>query len=575
MQKRWFVKSTSESTTVESLRSALKIDRISAELLLQRGIRSFQEAEAFFEPKLEDLHNPFKMKDMDRAVDRLQKAISEKKKVLLFGDYDVDGTTAVALLYSFLKKEMEVDYYIPDRYQEGYGLSMKGIEYAAGQGIDLVITLDCGVKSTDLISAAKEMGIDFIVCDHHTPGDLLPDAIVLDPKRKDCEYPYKELSGCGVGFKLLQAYLIRNKRPADELWPFLDLLALSIGADIVDVTGENRILAHHGLKTLNQSPRTAFKELIELAGKSYPLNLTDVVFTIAPRINAAGRLRSGRYAVELMISDDREAIRQLAIEINEDNKDRRVLDEAITREALAQIEQDPEFKNRISTVVWKEGWHKGVVGIVASRLIEQHYRPTIVLTSINGLLTGSARSVKGVDLYHVLDQCAHLLEQFGGHTHAAGLTLRQENLEEFKELFDKKVAEMLPKEMRVEEQVIDLTISFEEIFRSSEDRMKLPELMKRLQRFEPHGPGNMRPVFSSDNVLSRDLRVLKDKHLKLQIFQPDSDVVLDAIGFNLADKEDSVTYGMPYDVVYTMEVNRWQNREMLQLNIKDVRDTLS
>lgn len=574
MQKRWFVKSTSESTTVESLRSALKIDRVSAELLLQRGIRSFQEAEAFFEPKLEDLHDPFKMKDMDRAVDRLQKAISEKKKVLLFGDYDVDGTTAVALLYSFLRKEMEVDYYIPDRYQEGYGLSMKGIEYAAGQGIDLVITLDCGVKSTDLISAAKEMGIDFIVCDHHTPGDLLPDAIVLDPKRKDCEYPYKELSGCGVGFKLLQAYLIWNERSAEELWPFLDLLALSIGADIVDVTGENRILAYHGLKILNQSPRTAFRELIELAGKSYPLNLTDVVFTIAPRINAAGRLRSGRYAVELMISDDGEAIRQLALEINEDNRERRVLDEAITREALAQIEQDPGFKNRISTVVWKEGWHKGVVGIVASRLIEQHYRPTIVLTSINGILTGSARSVKGVDLYHVLDQCAHLLEQFGGHTHAAGLTLREENLEEFKELFDKKVAEMLPKEMRVEEQVIDLTISFAEIFRSSEDRMKLPELMKRLQRFEPHGPGNMRPVFSSENVLSRDLRVLKDKHLKLQIFQPHSDVVLDAIGFNLADKEDSVTFGMPYDVVYTMEVNRWQNREMLQLNIKDVRDTL-
>lgn len=572
MQKRWFIKSTPESTDVEQFRSELKIDRITAELLLQRGIQSYKEALAFLEPKLEDLHDPFLMKDMDRAVARISNAIDENQKILLFGDYDVDGTTAVALMYSFLKKEVSVEYYIPDRYKEGYGLSRQGIEFAEQNNFDLIISLDCGIKSVELIAQAKEKGIDFIVCDHHTPGDVLPDAIVLDPKRKDCEYPYKELSGCGVGFKLLQGYLKRSDRSYNELWPLLDFLALSIGADIVDVTGENRILAYYGLKVLNKRPRTAFKELVELAGKSFPLNLTDVVFTIAPRINAAGRLRSGRYAVELMTSENIDEIRALAREIDAYNLERRSLDQTITKEALALIESDEDFDKKVTTLVWKEGWHKGVVGIVASRLIEHHYRPTIVLTEVDGKLTGSARSIEGVDLYQALSNCADLLEQFGGHTHAAGLTIKKENLEAFIDRFDKEVAKVITKEMMTEEQVIDLSVHFSEIYNQGEDRMKLPQLIKRLRRFEPHGPGNMRPVFTSVNVLSKDIRVLKEKHLKIRMFQPDADLMIDAIGFNLGNKEDVVTYGLPYEVAYTLEINRWNNRENLQLNIKDLRE---
>lgn len=572
MQKRWFIKSTPESTDVEQFRSELKIDRITAELLLQRGIQSYEEALAFLEPKLEDLHDPFLMKDMDRAVARLSKAIDENQKILLFGDYDVDGTTAVALMYSFLKKEVSVEYYIPDRYKEGYGLSLQGIEFAEQNNFDLIISLDCGIKSVELIAQAKEKGIDFIVCDHHTPGDVLPDAIVLDPKRKDCEYPYKELSGCGVGFKLLQGYLKQSDRSYNELWPLLDFLALSIGADIVDVTGENRILAYYGLKVLNKRSRTAFKELVELAGKSFPLNLTDVVFTIAPRINAAGRLRSGRYAVELMTSENIDEIRALAREIDAYNLERRSLDQTITQEALALIESDEDFDKKVTTLVWKEGWHKGVVGIVASRLVEHHYRPTIVLTEADGKLTGSARSIEGVDLYQALSNCADLLEQFGGHTHAAGLTIKKENLEAFIDRFDKEVAKVITKEMMTEEQVIDLSVHFSEIYNQGEDRMKLPQLIKRLRRFEPHGPGNMRPVFTSVNVLSKDIRVLKEKHLKIRMFQPDADLMIDAIGFNLGNKEDMVTYGLPYEVAYTLEINRWNNRENLQLNIKDLRE---
>jgi single-stranded-DNA-specific exonuclease len=574
MQKKWLVKSPIDSTTVEDFRSKLKVDRIVAELLLQRGINTYDEAEAFFRPDLEELHDPFLMKDMDRAVKRLVEAINGKQKILLFGDYDVDGTTAVASLYSFLKIETLVDYYIPDRYKEGYGLSYEGIDFALEHDFDLVIALDCGIKSIEEIEYAASHGLDFIVCDHHTPGDVLPDCIVLNPKRKDCEYPYKELSGCGVGFKLLQAFVKDQKLPQDRIWTLLDFVALSIGADIVEVTGENRILCHHGLKLLNEVPRPAFKELLILAKRSFPVTLTDVVFTIAPRINAAGRLRSGKYAVQLMISHDTDEITSVAQAINEDNENRRKLDSEITEAALTQIENDPDYDSKVTTVVYDEYWHKGVVGIVASRLIEKSYRPTIVLTLSNGVITGSGRSINGVDLYSALEKCSDLLEQFGGHTHAAGMTLMPENLDTFKQRFNEAIAESITPADLIEEQDVDMEIDFNEIFRPEENRLKIPRLKRILRQFEPHGPGNMKPVFVSKNVYSTSSRVLKDAHLKLSMTQPPHDLVIDGIGFNMPEKEEETASGLPFDIAYTMEINSWNNRETLQLNLKDIRPTI-
>lgn len=574
MQKKWLVKSAIDSTVVEEFRSTLKVDRIVAELLLQRGISTFEGAQAFFRPDINELHDPMLMKDMDRAVERLTTAVQNKQKILLFGDYDVDGTTAVATMYSFLKDRAEVDYYIPDRYKEGYGLSIQGIDYAKKNGCELIICLDCGIKSIDEVAYAKECGIDFIICDHHNPGKTLPDCIVLDPKRNDCVYPYKELSGCGVGFKLLQGYCQQNNIDIDELWPLLDFLALSIGADIVEVTGENRVLCYHGLQRLNEKPRAAFKELLLLANREFPVTLTDVIFTIAPRINAAGRLRSGKYAVELMITDDLHAIRTLANEINEDNQNRRELDQQITEEAKAQIENDEDFENKVTTVVFDESWHKGVVGIVASRLIESHYRPTIVLTQSNGLITGSARSVSGFDIHEALTKCEDILEQFGGHKYAAGMTLKPENLNAFKAKFNEVVAALVTPSDLVEEQKVDLEIAFNEIFKPEENRMKIPRLKRILAQFEPHGPGNMKPVFVSTNLYSTDARLLKDAHLKLSMTQPPYDLIVDGIGFNMPEKMDDVASGVPFDLAYTLEVNRWRERETLQLNIKDVRGTL-
>lgn len=574
MQKKWLVKSPIESTTVDELRSKLKVDRIVAELLLQRGIATFEDAEAFFRPDIEQLHDPFLMKDMDRAIKRLVEAVNKKQKILLFGDYDVDGTTAVASLYSFLKIETSVDYYIPDRYKEGYGLSYEGIDYALEYDFDLVVTLDCGIKSIEEIEYANSHGLDFIVCDHHTPGDELPDCIVLNPKRRDCEYPYKELSGCGVGFKLLQAFVAEQKIGQDRLWELLDFVALSIGADIVEVTGENRVLCYHGLKRLNENPRPAFKELLTLAKRSFPVTLTDVVFTIAPRINAAGRLRSGKYAVQLMTSRDIDEIRNVAQAINEDNENRRKLDSDITLEAIEQIENDEFYDKRVTTVVYNEYWHKGVVGIVASRLIEKSYRPTIVLTLSNGVITGSARSIPGVDLYAALERCEDLLEQFGGHKHAAGMTMLPENLEKFKIRFNEVIAEVVTPADMIEELQVDLEIDFDEIFLPEENRMKIPRLKRILMQFEPHGPGNMKPVFVSKNVFATSSRVLKDHHLKLSMTQPPHDLVIDGIGFNLAEKDEETASGLPFDIAYTMEVNRWNNHETLQLNLKDIRASI-
>ncbi|MFT5778490.1 MAG: single-stranded-DNA-specific exonuclease [Crocinitomicaceae bacterium] len=574
MQKRWFVRTSKNSTTVEEFRSSLKVDAIVAELLLQREIDTFEKAEKFFRPTLEQLHDPFLMKDMDRAVTRLQSAIENGEKVMLYGDYDVDGTTSVALLYTLLKEHVEqLEFYIPDRYAEGYGVSEKGIQFAIDEGVKLIITLDCGIKALAQVEQAITNGVEVIVCDHHRPGAQLPNGIILDPKRKDCNYPFDELSGCGVGFKLMQALYTRNEWSFDPLWSNLDLLAISIGADLVPVVGENRALCFLGMKQLNDAPRAAFREMLILANRTFPVTLTDVVFTIAPRINAAGRLRSGKHAVELMISNDIDEIRKIASEINTDNLERRELDKEITAEALEMLEEYP--KERCTNVVFKENWHKGVVGIVASRIIEKFYKPTIVLTESNGEITGSARSVRDFDVHDAIEKCSELLGKFGGHKYAAGLSLKKENLEAFKEKFESVVANSIDKELLIPEQEIDVELSFDQIFGPEENRLKIPRIKRVLRQFEPHGPGNMKPVFISKNVFSTDVRLLKEAHLKLSMAQPDSDIILEGIGFSMPEKVDDVASGMPFDVVYTLEINRWRDRESIQLNIKDIRSSVT
>ncbi len=575
MQKKWLIKSPPDDTDTGQLRSVLKIDRTLAGLLLQRGISGYESARDFFRPSLDALHDPFLMHDMDRAADRLARAIRGKERILLFGDYDVDGTTAVSMMYLFLRElNPEVYYYIPDRYAEGYGLSDQGIDHAVEKNCTLMISLDCGIRSVEKIARAMKHGIDFIVCDHHQPGPQLPDCIILDPKKEQCHYPFSELSGCGVGFKLLDA-LCRKYLPGEQsrLFTFLDFLAVSIGADLVPVSGENRILSYYGLRRINEQPRTSFTALLEVAERALPLTLTDVVFVIAPRINAAGRIRSGKYAVEMMTSEDGHEIRQLAAEINDDNLERRKLDAEITAEALALIEADQNFHSRRSTVVFQDNWHKGVIGIVASRLIEVHFRPTIVFTRQDDHYTGSARTVNDFDIHAALCHCEDLIVQFGGHTHAAGLTVHADKLEAFCERFEAVVAEHLLPEDHVPRQEADYKLNFDELFMKEENRMKLPRFKRILDQFEPFGPGNMKPLFLSENVFATDQRILKDKHLKLSVVQPDADLCIEAIGFNMADKAELVASGLPFDMIYTLESNTWNNKTTLQLNIKDIRST--
>lgn len=575
MEKKWNIRDRIDKTRVEQFRSELKIDPIVAELLLQRNVSNYDDAEAFFRPKLEELHDPFLMKDLEKAVQRLMKAMQQNQRILFFGDYDVDGTTAVALMYSFFSSiYSNIDFYIPDRYKEGYGLSADGILYAKETEVSLIVALDCGIKSVELVEYAKSLEIDFIICDHHEPGEQVPNCLVLDPKQADCSYPYKELCGCGVGFKLLQGFCQKAKVPLNELYQYLDFVAISIGADIVPVTGENRILAHHGIRMLNEEPRVSFHTLLKLAKKSFPVTLTDVVFSIAPRINAAGRIHSGRIAVELMTTKDLDTIRKIANEIDAYNTQRRELDADITQEALSQIQNDLTYNTKKSTVVFSESWHKGVVGIVASRLIETHFRPTIVLTAHEGKITGSARTINQFDIYNAISACDHLLDQFGGHKHAAGLTLKQENLIPFIHQFDEIVQNTIAQDDLVPMEHVDIEIEFNSIFTSLENRMQIPKLKRILKQLEPHGPGNMKPVFVTKNAFSVDVSVLKEKHLKLRITQPNTDIVIDAIGFNMADKLDLVAAGLPFDILYTMESNYWNEKETLQLNLKDIRSTL-
>ena len=561
---RWNLKSKPEKEKVQALQNALQVDEIIATLLVQRGIETFEQAKTFFRPTLEDLHNPYLMKDMDKAVSRIEKAIANNENILVFGDYDVDGTTAVSLVSSYLRSFYpNVATYIPDRYNEGYGISYLGIDYAEDNNVSLIIALDCGIKSINHVNYAKAKNIDFIICDHHRPGDILPDAIaVLDPKREDCSYPYDELCGCGVGFKLIQALAENKNQTIEDLLPYLDLVATAIAADIVPITGENRVLAKFGLEVINSNPRPGIKALIQNVKKKV-LTITDVVFIVAPRINAAGRVKHGNEAVALLTEYNLEQAEQFASEIEQHNSDRKELDKQITKEALLQIEENNE-QNRFSTVVYQENWHKGVIGIVASRLVEKYYRPTIVFTKSGDKLAASARSVKDFDVYNALEACAEHLEQFGGHMYAAGMTLKEENYENFKNAFEKVVQETIHPDLLIPEIAVDLEMNFSDLDE---------KFMRILKQFEPFGPENMTPVFLSKNIIdSGYAKTLGNdaEHLKAFVKQHNSPN-FNAIGFGLGDKINLVKNRNPFEAVYVLEENEWNGTVSLQLQLRDVR----
>lgn len=574
MQKRWLLSPSPDAEKAQLLSQALNIHKKLAEILVSRGIFDFESARTFFRPELSQLHDPFLMADMEKAVQRINTAIKNNERILIFGDYDVDGTTSVALVYSFLHQHYpHLDFYIPDRYAEGYGVSFKGIDYAADNGISLIIALDCGIKSLDKISYAKQKGIDFIVCDHHLPGDVLPDALCLDPKRKDCAYPYKELSGCGVGFKLLQAWCIFNNVDPNSLFGYIDFCAVSIAADIVPLTGENRILAFYGLKKLNDDPSLGLGTLLQFASKKREVTITDLLFVVGPRINAAGRITSGRFAVELMVSKDETKAVEFAAHVNENNIERRQLDKKITQEALDIIQNSSFLQNSKSTVLFKPDWHKGVIGIVASRVTEHYYRPTIMLTESNGKATGSARSVKDYDIHAAIEQCADLLEQFGGHKYAAGLTLKLENIDAFVQRFEAIVSKEILPEQLIPSIEIDAELDFETLFEDMQDG--LPKFYRVMKQMAPFGPGNLNPVFITRGVLDAgNARVVGETHLKCWLYHPSKPhLKIDGIGFGLSHFVSVLTNQKPVDIVYSLEENEWNGKVNLQLNIKDIRLT--
>ncbi|WP_291114354.1 single-stranded-DNA-specific exonuclease RecJ [Flavobacterium sp. UBA6135] len=561
---RWTLKPKPDSQLVSQLANQLNVSTLIATLLIQRGITTYEDARQFFRPNLEDLHNPYLMKDMDKAVNRIEKAIANQENILVFGDYDVDGTTAVSLVSSYLRSFYpNVATYIPDRYDEGYGISLKGIDFAEDNSMSLIIALDCGIKSVDKIAYANSKKIDFIICDHHRPGDELPEAVaVLDPKRSDCNYPYDELCGCGVGFKLIQALAQNRNQTIDDLLPYLDLVATAIGADIVPITGENRILAKFGLDVINSSPRPGIQALIQNLKKK-KLTITDVVFIIAPRINAAGRIKHGNYAVQLLTEFDLEQASTFAAEIETFNIDRKDLDKQITKEALVQIEKNQEQKN-FTTVVYQEDWHKGVIGIVASRLTETYYRPTLVFTKSGDKLAASARSVKDFDIYNALEACSQHLEQFGGHMYAAGMTLKEENYLKFKETFEKTVQKTIHPDLLIPEITVDAEILLEEIN---------PKLIRILNQFEPFGPENMTPVFLSHNVIDTGYGKTigqNEEHLKLFVKQKNSEG-FGVIGFGLGDKFELTKNKTPFDLVYCIDENEFNGNVTVQLRVKDLR----
>lgn len=552
---------------IKRLSAELNVSMLVASLLVNRGIKTFNEAKIFFRPQLSMLHDPFLMKDMDKAVSRLNKAINNKEKVLIYGDYDVDGTTSVSLVYMFLKNYYDnLDFYIPDRYSEGYGVSFKGIDFAAENGFSLIIALDCGIKSHDKVEYAKSKGIDFIICDHHRPDEVIPDAAaVLDPKREDCLYPYDELPGCAIGFKFMQAFAEQNKYSTDILYSYLDLVAIAIAADIVPITGENRLLAYYGLKLLNEQKRPGIQAIIEKSGVSRRLNVTDVVFMIAPRINAAGRMKSGRDAVQLLISSTKEEAMEHSGTLESHNRDRKDMDKTITDHAVEIITGDQSYSGRKSTVVYHPDWHKGVIGIVASRLIDKHfYRPTIVLTNSNGKVAGSARSVKDFDVYSAIEKCSDLLEQFGGHMYAAGLTLSPENVDAFIAKFEETVSSTIKPHMLEREMEIDAEISLSEI---SERTLRI------IKQFEPFGPGNLSPMFATHNVFIHDnsrARIVGNNHLKLSVTQKGLKNELPAIAFNFGENLPKISGRNPFSICYHIEENDFNNQKTIQLNVKDM-----
>ncbi len=562
-------------TAARQLSEELNCPQLIANLLVSRGISTFDEAKDFFRPDLSKLHDPFLMRNMHEAVRRIAQALENQERILIFGDYDVDGTTAVAQMVIALSAwGFDVDFYIPDRYTEGYGVSTQGIDYALSQNCELFIALDCGTKAIEKIRYAKSKGLDVIVCDHHKPGNELPDAILLNHKQEDCPYPFKELSGCGIGFKLLQALAQQLDFDKTVYWDLLDLNALSIGADIVPVYGENRILAYHGLKQINEKPlRVGLRALLEQANKSRPLSLSNVVFTIAPRINAAGRMESGRTAVELMISENLIQAREVAQNIEEFNTERRQLDQDITEEILAHLEADARFADRSSTVVYGENWKKGVIGIVASRLIERYYRPTVVLTkSDDEHAVGSVRSVHNFDVHDALTACAEHLVQFGGHMYAAGLTIRIDQIEAFKISFEAYVAQNIVENQRVEPLTIDAEIELESFFENEESISPLPKVMRLLKQFEPHGPENMRPVFLAKSCfLNPDrTRIVGDKHLKTEIYVPGKMFGISAIGFNMGEHLELALSGSAIDIAFVLEENIFQGTCSMQAQIRGI-----
>ena len=561
---RWTIKPKPIQDKIKNLAQALNVENFVATLLIQRGIETFEEAKHFFRPSLDHLHDPYLMKDMDKAVERIERAIRNQERILVFGDYDVDGTTAVSLVSSYLKSYYpDVATYIPDRYNEGYGISFLGIDFADDNGFTLIIALDCGIKSIDHVAYAKVRNIDFIICDHHRPGSFLPEAAaVLDPKRDDCDYPYDELCGCGIGFKLIQALAKNRNQNIDDLVPYLDLVATAIAADIVPMTGENRVLAHFGLQVINSDPRPGIKALIFQLKKKI-LDITDVVFIIAPRINAAGRIKHGNHAVELLTEFDFDQAQQFAAEIEAYNSERKDLDKVITQEALQQIEKNNE-KARFTSVVFQENWHKGVIGIVASRLIETYYRPTLVFTKSGDKYAASARSVKGFDVYNALEACAEHLEQFGGHMYAAGMTLKEENYMLFKEAFEKEVEKTIHPDMLIPEITIDAEIDFSDI---------TPKLIRILKQFEPFGPLNMTPIFLTTDV--KDTGYGKpmgkeNEHIKLFVKQNGSEGI-PAIGFGLGANYDLTSNQKSFQMAYCIDENEWNGQTSMQLRLKSIR----
>ncbi|APY08379.1 single-stranded-DNA-specific exonuclease RecJ [Winogradskyella sp. J14-2] len=561
---RWTLKPKPDTSKVEALKNALQVDDIVATLLLQRGIETFKDAKTFFRPSYNDLHNPYLMKDMDKAVARVEQAITEGENILVYGDYDVDGTTAVALMSSYLKtRTANVATYIPDRYEEGYGVSYQGIDFAHDNDFTLIIALDCGIKAIEKIAYAKEKGIDFIICDHHRPGNEIPDAVaVLDPKREDCEYPFKELCGCGVGFKLITALASGQGQTTEDLTEYLDLVATAIGADIVPIVGENRALAYFGLQVINNNPRPGIKAIIAEVKKE-ELSIIDVVFIVAPRINAAGRMKHGNHAVTLLTETDFNLAASYAVDIDQFNTDRKETDRLITEEALLQIEKNEE-QDRFTTVVYNENWHKGVIGIVASRLTETYYRPTLVFTKSGERLAASARSVKGFDVYNALEACSEFIEQFGGHKYAAGLTLLPENYEAFKAKFETVVKDTIDPKLLTPELKVDLQIELSQIDH---------KLYRIMRQFAPFGPGNMTPVFMTQGVQDTGWGKCvgeDDKHLRFTAKQSNSNPII-CIGFGLGDKLDIIKNKNTFDAAYTIDENHWNGDVSLQLRVKDLK----